>query len=409
MLLEIFIFLTLAFPKAGMMISGVPVTVAELLFGLIFIVSFIQIKKINVSFEMIVLYLIYSLFLLINLAFNIEGTNISSIFTLFILMISPIAFLIGKLVDRVRFVKYVTSAVIITSLFAILQKSFGVLNVNVQGITESFGTAIQYKPIGLVSDGMAFKMPSTYQNGNGLGLFLALSLPLLIGYRFDNRIWQAVKNISLILGLIGLILSGTRSSMIPFFIFVPYILYLFFKRNFNKAITWIVVVVSLLILLIIYFYYVRPAFIFNFFDDYILRTINDKTGNQRIPQIRILFNQLREDTGISYLRDILIGVPWVNSYALEGVFSVIGYHGFLGLPILYGLWISPIFYIWKKNKFIAIGLLFNIIAWMVDGSFNFPPYLMNYFLFVGVGINWKDERIEKNSHSDGGSATGSRS
>ncbi|WP_225429217.1 hypothetical protein, partial [Apilactobacillus micheneri] len=187
------------------------------------------------------------------------------------------------------------------------------------------------------------------------------------------------------------------------------ILYLFFKRNFNKAITCMMVVGSLIILLIIYFYYTRPEFVVNFFDDYILRTLSDKTGNQRIPQINILFDQLHAANGLDYFRDIMIGLPWSDLSALEGVFSVIGYRGFLGVPIIYGLWIAPIFYIWRKNKFIAIGLLLNIIAWIVDGSFNYPPYLMNYFLFVGVGINWKDERIEKNSHSDGGSATSSRS
>lgn len=404
----LFTFFTLAFPKTGLVMGGISVTVAELLF---LISLFLHFKKniiFRINIKILVLALIYIFFLSCNLLLNIQDGPLINIFSVLILIVSPFTFFIGKQINIESFAKIVIISIFITTLFAILQKLFGVINTEIQGITVALGDSIKNKPIGLKVDGTALKMPSTYQNGNGWGLFLGLSLPFVVTFIPKDNIWKFLRNISIALAVLGLILSGTRSVLIPFLAVSPLIFIGLMKKS-KKHIKFIIPIFFFVVaLVILYIFFERPESLTTFYNDYILRTLNDKSGNQRLPQFWNMLSLLNSKNGFEYFKSLILGLPWNELGSLEGIFAIMGYQGILGVPIIYGFWIIPIIYFWKRNRLMAFGFIINIVAWLVDGSFNFPPYLMNYYLFAGVLYKYVGEREnEKDSNCDSRAITSS--
>ena len=105
------------------------------------------------------------------------------------------------------------------------------LSTSVAGLTYTLGQNISDKPIGLKTDGTAEKIISTYQNGNSLGIFNALEVSFVLTSAQSSRFWKIGQYFALGLGLVGIMLSGSRSIQILFLLFLIILLVQFIKRG----------------------------------------------------------------------------------------------------------------------------------------------------------------------------------
>ncbi|MDR2465136.1 MAG: hypothetical protein LBD38_02530, partial [Streptococcaceae bacterium] len=84
----------------------------------------------------------------------------------------------------------------VVSGMMVIQYFFGIVNTNIKGLITTMGQDIETKNIGYGLSGAgaeANKMPSTYQNGNAAGIFLALALTALLVWRPVDKKWGKLK------------------------------------------------------------------------------------------------------------------------------------------------------------------------------------------------------------------------
>ena len=74
----------------------------------------------------------------------------------------------------------------------------------------------------------------------------------------------------------------------------------------------------------------------------------------------------------------------------EGVLYMLSYYGFLSFLSFLFLLLYPVVFVFKRNKILSVGLILVFIAFLVDRSFNYPPYLINYFFLSGLYMRHTD-------------------
>ena len=399
-MIYLFEFMNTAFPKAGIMFGGVSVTVAEILFIFSIMLCFKDTFKVFLKIKgLFIIYLMFSFTIIMSIISNLEFISLGAVFTSIILIISPLTIIIGYNLNYEKAMRILVIALVITSIYSIMQWFIGIEKTAIYGLNIAYGDSFLDKPMGWGVNGReAIKMPSTYQNGNGVALFYALAISCLLSYKFKQSKVEKIKKISIFLGGIGLILSGSRSTIIPFIVFLPYI----FKNILGKLkkknqILVLAIVVFLIVFLGIYIINFNSEFIAQAIDRYVIDTISDPTGNGRIPQIVNLFNTFLNETFLGIIKNLIVGVYWNINVFTEGLLYILGKYGVVAFITFIILLVKPIYLMFKKNnKLMAIGLLCVFVAFIVDTSFNYPPGLMNYFLIVGLFLKKEDnERLSK--------------
>lgn len=399
-MIYLFEFMNTVFPKAGIKFGGVSVTVAEILFIFSIIICFKDTFKVFFKVKgLFIIYFIFSFTIILSLISNLEFISLGAIFTSVILIISPLTIIIGYNLNYEKAMKILMIALVITSVYSIMQWCIGIEKTAIYGLNIAYGDSFLDKPMGWGINGReAVKMPSTYQNGNGIALFYALAIPYLISYKFNQIKVEKIKNISIFLGVIGLILSGSRSTIIPFIVFLPYILKKIISKFKKKnQMLFLAIFIFLIIFGGIYIMNFNNAFIAQAIDRYVIDTISDPTGNGRIPQVIHLFNTFLNESFFGVIKNLIVGVYWNVDVFTEGVLYILGKYGVIAFVTFIILLIKPIYSMFKRSsELIAIGVLCVFVAFLVDTSFNYPPGLMNYFLIVGLFLRKEEnERLSK--------------
>lgn len=328
--------------------------------------------------------MIYVIIILTVVIININQMELFRIAISIVLIVSPLAIGIGYKVNLNTFYKIIIVSMIITGLYSLLQWTIGIEATKIPGLNIAYGDTFADKPIGYGAGGMeALKMPSTYQNGNGVALFFLLALFLIIPWKTNKK---GIKFVAILFAIIGILLSGSRSALIPFILLVPYAIkkiYDILKTKKQKIIMILFLIVGISSLLV-YLIYSKSELIEYMFNRYIVQTIMDPTGSGRTTQIQEVIESITNQNFILVIKSLILGNDWENVVASEGIFYFVSFYGIICAIAFCVLLLYPISKLYKNNKIEVLGLIAVFIAFMVDSSFNYPPGLMNYFLIVGV-------------------------
>lgn len=313
-----------------------------------------------------------------------------------VLIVSPLAIGIGYKVKLNTFYKIIIVSMIITGIYSVLQWTIGIETTKIPGLNIAYGDTFADKPIGYGSSGMeALKMPSTYQNGNGVALFFLLSLFLIIPWKTNKK---CIKFVAILFTIIGILLSGSRSALIPFVLLVPYAIkkiYDILKTKKQKIFLLLCVAIAISGV-ITYVCYSNSELIEYMFNRYIVQTIMDPTGSGRTTQIQEVIKSITNQNFMLVIKSLILGNDWKNVVSSEGIFYFVSFYGIICAITFCLLLLYPIRKLYKNNKIEVLGLIAVFIAFMVDSSFNYPPGLMNYFLIVGVLLQRQKIREEEN-------------
>ncbi|WP_010630807.1 O-antigen ligase family protein [Sporolactobacillus vineae] len=402
-----FEFMTFAFPKAGAQI-GVPLTIAMFLFLFALlkchdqvIPGFMQIKGLAFS------YLLFVSAVLVSLLFNLGNFPVFQLATVMVVIASPLALGIGRSINPQVALKLLAVSLVIVGGYALIQRIAGIVHTAVPGVTYTLGQNLADKPIGygMAASGEAQKMPSTYQNGNGAGLFYAMSIPILLSWLPLSIKQKVLKVVSIFIGCVGLILSGSRSIMIPF-VFSLIFLLVFVKNRlgYRHQMLFFSSLMFFTAIGVVYVLRTDNQFLQQLYLRYIDQTLSDPTAAGRTSQFVSAFAQVNALNGFDFLRFLCVGLPWDQIDSLEGIVSTLFNYGLFGLLGFLSALAAAIYGIYERNKLASIGFICVFVAFIVDGSFNFPPTLMNFFFLAGLlthqGVQKRPEATRARDQTD---------
>lgn len=383
----LFTFITMTFPKAGIQIAGLPLTLNLLL------TAYVVLRHPNQTLLMIqrhknfaILYVVLLFFGIITILTDIaQGARPYFLAQILIVLISPAVGISASRISSDRFIKIVIIAMIITNAYGIAQYFIGISQLAIPGISYTYGQDFLNKAIGWNADtNTAEKIVSTYQTGNSFGIFSVLSISYLLSHRLRPSSWKYARYIALILGFVGFLLCGSRSIQIPFFLFLFVLLIQFIRQipPHRRGITLIgggmVVAVGLAALA------VQRTIISQFTDRLIKQTLSSSTGNGRTIQWAHNIDVISEMNGSELLRQILIGQDPNVAIGGEGLPKYFCIFGLISTVAFFGGIISVIRMCWHSynGRTVAVGILCVFIAFCVDQSFLYPPNVMNIALFA---------------------------
>ena len=383
------------------MIGGTAVTVAEFAFVLAVIISSKKIFKFfNENKGFLYIYLIYIIIILASIIANYDNLSLARIAIAIVLIVSPLAIGIGTKINQNIFNKIIIISLLITGLYSVLQWTVGIEATKIPGLNIAYRDTFADKPIGYGFGGReALKMPSTYQNGNGVALFFLMAIFFIINLKTQKKF---LKLIAIFLGIIGIILSGARTALIPFILLIPYAIKKVYDKlhKRNQKIALIVLLIVGISIGAFYIMYTNSELIEYMYDRYIVQTINDPTGSGRVTQIQNVINYIISQDAVGIIRNLIIGSDWSEAFFSEGIFNIVSYYGVIEAFIFILLLLYPIVKLYKNNKIEVLGLLAVFIAFMIDSSFNYPPGLMNYFLIAGVLFQRQKTGLKKNDDKE---------
>lgn len=313
---------------------------------------------------------------------------------LFIILISPIAFMIPKTFNLNQQFGILNLSALIVSGYAILQRIFGITSIAVAGVSYTLGSSLEEKPIGFSkgSENISNKMPSTYQNGNGMGIFLALALMLLLAWPTATKCQFRFKLTGIVFSVVGLFLSGSRSILFPLLLMLLILglYHIIPKRRYvnRKNFIIIVTVIALLLLVFIPFLVNNWQVIINskLYDRYIIQTLQNPSSDRSGTWYKML-TYIGSLNGSQALQFFVFGTP-NGQFNGEGIIALLVEYGpvvtFSLFYLLFRFWGR----VWQREKLhlFSFSMLAVIFAFCIDQSFYYPPSLMNYFLISEIAI-----------------------
>lgn len=396
---RLFILVTMTIPKAGFMIGAVPLTLSMIMFAAVFLKN--PWKSLNIPFKFGASYTVT--FWVVGflgtitalLAFG-EGARALYVCSILVVIGSPLCAIAVFRIGYASAILIVSISMIAVNFYAILQWVFGISAVEIPGVTLTYGQSIAEKMIGYdFENDTGTKMPSTYQNGNYLGIFDVLGIGCLLSSFSGFNSYGKLRLLAFVSGFVGLMLCGSRSILLPFGICALVIVVVYRKQISGSAIwkkmRWPIAFLSLIAIGLLV---VEREAIFHFVDRVIRQTMDDPTAVGRLPAwinaINDAFNQPVRD----FLRQVILGQGHPFSFSVEGV---IGCTFVLGVVSALALYVGLLLVVRKcwnlGDRVSAICLLCVVLAFCVDSSFWYMPNMMNFFLFASISVCQLQEKL----------------
>ncbi len=411
-LLLITIFFNIWFPKAGIKLAGIPMTVGNVFFIILLVLWFgtVVLRRKSIKFPEPALLLMYSIiyFIFKYTYIALINNNFTSSVTYIIpLIIYPFALFIAyevldneskkeKVINIIRYGFY------FLCFYALLQFVVGIGGCDIPGLTVNLS---DYREMGTQwymqksngTDESNSKIVSTYQNGNLFGINLIFIYSLIYYYlKHKKKEKELIFSLILFIMCTFLTLSRTCWLGIVLFIFIEIIM----KREKNKR--------SLVRKGIILFFCVISLFlVFNFMPSVTNRFLGtDKDDwismSGRTEGFINVINSILENGNVFLLiLSILIGPKGVISYwgvAFE-MFptSLFAQTGIIGMILIYAFYINAVLKL-DKNNYISGGIRSSLIIWLIIGiiecGYWLPPTALNIFILVGLAFGKKDEKVK---------------
>lgn len=396
-ILLITVFFNIWFPKAGIKVSGIPLTVGNILFAVLFILWIWKKMKTPMKINkasFIILFGILYFFVRLFISY-INGYSIENIIGFFIpLVIYPlIYFIIVDSVDNAnkveKILKIIINGFFFLCIYGIFQYIFGIDKVAIPGLTVNL---TDYNELGKYwflekSNGVdvaSAKIVGTYQNGNLFGISLLLIFPLVYNYFIQKN--KNIKSIiSLILFIVTVFLTLSRACWLGIFLFI-FIEILVKKAKTGKSILLKIFLIFGCIFGIIFIFKYMPSIANRFFDtepsDWI-------SMSGRTDGIKDIFYSV----GISNkFLPYLFGPQGLIPYyglAYEMLFlSLFAQSGFFGIIMLYSVFLGAI-HDFNCKSYISKAIRTALIIWLIVGliecGYWLPPAALNIFLLIGLG------------------------
>lgn len=393
----LFTFITMAFPKAGIQIAGLPLTLNLLLTVYVVLrhpnqtLLLIQRHK-NFFFLYMVLFFFGTMSILLDL---VQGAKPFFLAQMVIVLISP---LVGVSITRIssdNLLKIVIFAMIIANFYGIIQYAIGIDHVAIPGVTYTYGQNIFEKPIGWSAEnGTAEKIISTYQNGNSFGLFVVLGICFLLSHKLKNHIWEYARLFALFLGFVGFLLCGSRSIQIPFILFLVVLLSSFIKQLSPRRRSITLFIGGIGCAAGVGFLLCQKTILAQFSDRLITQTLASSTGNGRTTQWAHDVDVISGMKPLALCRQMLLGQNPHTDIGGEGLPKFFCIFGLISTCAFFGGLVAIVHACWKRvdGRIMSMGILCVLIAFCVDQSFLYPPNVMNIALFAVATLYRRQNR-----------------
>ncbi|QKN23689.1 MULTISPECIES: O-antigen ligase [Caproicibacterium] len=397
-------FISMAFPKAGIQIASVPLTISTVLLALS------AFKNINYIFPamrkvkgLLTCYAVLFFALIFYCIFNLGDIPPFALAEVLVLLGSPLAIAVTYLMEPEKAYKMICVAIMITSLYAAVQWVAGITSTAIPGITYTKGQNITEKPIGygFSDNAESTKMISTYQNGNGFGLFLSMAFPCLLCWKPTMPKWQKIKIVSLLMAVAGIILCGSRSVQIPF-ILTSLFMFASYQQNksLNSKIQFWMILFEVALAFGAFIYIFFPKVANQFFDRLVIQTSNDTTMAGRTGQWAAINETIKNYDTPTFLRFLAIGKPALQEGGGEGLPEFLIHFGLIATVAFFASFITLLVACWKKARPMSFGILCVIMMYCVDQAYYYPPTLMLCFMFTMLSLRYQDKKATVRSHAE---------
>lgn len=401
------IFFSIWFPKAGIKLSGIPLTISNVLFGITFILWFfkkIKYGKVNVSAlgYLLIATIGYCTFKYI-IAYAGGKGFIESIGYIIPLIIYPLIFFVAF--DEVRnkrqidqIVKIIVYGFWFICFYSLLQYIIGINKCAIPGLTVNLSDYQQYGEYWYMtkSNGNHLdeaKIVSTYQNGNLFGIGILLIYPLVYNYykKIENK---KLENISLLIFILCTFLTLSRACWLGIAVFL--VIEVIFKKNrtVKDILKKILIIILIIIAIVLTFKYV-PQISNRFFNTSLEGWISMSGRTEGLIEV---FTTVWDSGSVMGL---MIGPYGINQYsglAYEMFpLSTFVQLGVIGVILMYTVFIKTV-RILRKSDVLEGAIRLSLIIWLIVGiiecGYWLPPAALNLFTLIGLG--YANREISRN-------------
>lgn len=395
-LLLITIFFNICFPKAGIKLSGIPLTVGNVFLAITFF--FWAMKKvinrrmkINKIGYILIILMLYSL-----IKYLLIGGFEKNIGYIIPLVVYPLMFIIAyDTIDAKeklqKVIKVICFGFFFICIYALLQYVFGIEKVCIPGLTVNLSDYTTYGANWYLqknnnnSSGIGTKIISTFQNGNLYGVNALLIYPIVYGYlKKENR--SFLMYVSLALFVICVFLSLSRSCWLGIVLFMLFGIFLESEKNKNRLYRKAIIILMCLVLVGVSFkYFPSITTRFSSMDKSSIMSMSGRTEGltevlNNFSQYKYIFiwfigsNGFIENVGLAYEMTPLALLVQV---------------GIIGIVLFY----ETLYQVWKrmnKKKWLQNAVKLSIFIWTIvgciEGAFWLPPTALNIFLILALGL-----------------------
>ncbi len=395
-LLLITIFFNIWFPKAGIKISGIPLTAGNVFLAITFLFwilkkgknRYIRINKIS--------YLLIALMSYSLIKFLLIGGFVDNIGYIIPLVVYPLIFIIAyDIIDTnekfQKIIQVICFGFFFICIYALLQYIFGIEKVCIPGLTvnltdyRTYGAKWYLQKNNNNSSGIGTKIISTFQNGNLYGVNVLLIYPIVYEY-LKNKNKNFLMYISLALFVICVFLSLSRSCWLGIILFMLFGIFLKSEKNKNSLCRKVIIILMCLILVGVSFkYFPSIATRFSSMDKSSIMSMSGRTEGlnevlNNFSQYKHIFiwfigsNGFIENIGLAYEMTPLAMLVQI------GLIGILLFYG-----ILYKIWKQMNPKNWLQNA-IKLSIFIWTIVGCIEGAFWLPPTALNIFLILALGL-----------------------
>ena len=385
------------FPKGGVKLSGIPLTIGNvvLMLALMYTIVYRGFKNITKSENFIFIFIGYWIIRFILVFVINDKFSFSALVGYFVpLCVYPLVyFFIVRYVDRWdvlnNIIRLIHISIWCVLFYSIIQFIFEIGFTAIPFLTVNYSDWVEapnswwlekHNGVGSVS-----KIVSTYQNGNLLGANLLLFCPFVCYTIHSNNL----RNVFLFLSLFVVFLAGSRSMYVAIII---YIIYKIFNHNVLKnkikRISPFSIVVIVIGSITFIWYFVNKVDV-NLFRRMLTITDVDvlKSGTGRVESFVEYLQWLSNNDSIIDVIFGSIGFSYSGG-AYEMLYAslfVIG--GLIGLIVTVYAFVSVFksqHYEDKMLNGIKDGFILYAIAAISEGAFWLPPLALNLWMMLGL-------------------------
>ena len=395
-MLLITIFFNIWFPKAGIKLSEIPLTVGNVFLAITFF--FFSMKKvmnrrmkINKIGYILIILMLYSF-----IKYLIIGEFVKNIGYIIPLVVYPLMFIIAyDTIDTKeklqKVIKVICFGFFFICIYALLQYVLGIEKVCIPGLTVNLSDYTTYGANWYLqknnnnSSEIGTKIISTFQNGNLYGVNALLIYPIVYGYlKKENK--SFLMYVSLALFVICVFLSLSRSCWLGIILFMLFGIFLESEKNKNSLYRKAIIILMCLFLVGVSFkYFPSIATRFSSMDKSSIMSMSGRTEGltevlNNFSQYKYIFiwfigsNGFIENVGLAYEMTPLALLVQV---------------GIIGIVLFYGI----LYQVWKrmnKKKWLQNAVKLSIFIWTIvgciEGAFWLPPTALNIFLILALGL-----------------------
>ena len=394
------VFFNVWFPKAGIKISGIPLTVGNVFFMILLVLWFgmaLIRKKIKCPKPAVILLVGVVYFIVKYTYIVLSGSSFASNVTFIIpLILYPFGLFIGY-----EFIKNEKQKEIIINVirygfyficfYALLQYVVGIGGCDVPGLTVNLSDYREMGPQWYMqkSNGTSeenAKIVSTYQNGNLFGINLIFIYPLIYYYlRNRKREKEIIFSLMLFIACSFLTLSRTCWLGIVLFVFFEIIM----KREKNKTSLFRkgFVILLCMISLVLVFMYV-PAVANRFFGTHASDWVSMSGRTEGL--MNVVNSILSKDNILLLFLSLIIGPKGIISFygiAFEMLpTALFAQTGIIGVVLIYA------FFLYASGG-IRAALVIWLIIGIIECGYWLPPTALNIFLLLGFAFACQENKM----------------